>query len=258
VNFRGNLHLSSCKYSTTPRAQCLDWSTDDSIWDQSSLPSSNFSTFDVLHNVRLRAASSDLERIATLAYFLVGGSEQQVPIYIVGEDPEAAWSRQIQLMTPSVRQSLYFLSPHPENRLNGPAPTWNEIKEAYIPVDEYSLNDYRDLKDTLSGYLIRNCMVKGLSHTQNPPISRKGIILLLGHQFSVQSRSMQSIQDGTYTALVLPFSKSDDAIWFIVIGDLLPKRTFKRISILEFGGYRRWRELAIGKPPRVKKYKIIA
>ncbi|KAJ7627276.1 hypothetical protein FB45DRAFT_1060025 [Roridomyces roridus] len=83
--------------------------------------------YPILTAMRPRSASSELDKIAGLAYRI---SASVLPPYIVGQSPEHAWDSLVKVINPDRRGDLLFMFPEPGKQQYRWCPSWQQIKDA--------------------------------------------------------------------------------------------------------------------------------
>ncbi|KAF8536101.1 hypothetical protein BDD12DRAFT_708268, partial [Trichophaea hybrida] len=82
--------------------------------------------FGVLREMQLREAEHDIDKVTGIG-FLMAGAAVTLPVYSENIDTEAAWTRCVRHMTPSMRDELLFRFPEPGDRNHLWFPSWTQI-----------------------------------------------------------------------------------------------------------------------------------
>ncbi|KAG8883456.1 hypothetical protein FRB97_006584 [Tulasnella sp. 331] len=193
------------------------------------------SVYVVLDAMRHRSATSELDKIAGLNYYLAKFSS--LPAYIRSEDPESAWSRLIRATHPMQRGDLFFIFPEPGNGRHVWCPSWKQIKEAQSLPQQRTIRQYvyqNDEAYEIAGRCIQQCYVDGLTDLGNGSIPRRGNILISGkddteHTVPVLANHKCPIADGSY--MLIGGSGPYLAHW--VIGKRRGSDLVEKVSVVE-------------------------
>jgi hypothetical protein len=194
--------------------------------------------FPVLEIMRRRAAVNELDKIAGLAYLL---HPRTLPGYVLGQDPEVAWTRLLEAMGAKQRGILLFLYPAPGDGKFVWAPSWKQIKEMPLPetdgVDmahgevtyvEEAGREYRYL-----GHRIHKCIIEGLAVADRVGRPRRGTLTVTAggatHQFLVIARHQISIPEKQCTLI----GTMDYRHWVVGKFDDSGYRPIVKISVVE-------------------------
>lgn len=168
------------------------------------------SIFPVLDLMRHRAAVSELDKIAGLAYLL---RSQTLPLFILDQPLEDAWSHLIAVMNGLFRWELLFLYPAPGS---GPHsfwhPSWAQIKDTTLPrtsgIFSTEVVEYNRRNNTYChyGFCLDSCLIEGLEESSpgEDHSPRHGTMTLLdvngfSHRFSITAFHTYTIPRSDYT-----------------------------------------------------------
>ncbi|KAK0435760.1 hypothetical protein EV421DRAFT_1215984 [Armillaria borealis] len=170
--------------------------------------------FDVLSEMKKRASTKRLDKVAGLGYIL---DLNYLPIYDGAQSEEDAWAALVDAMFEYSRENLLFFYPEPGDGSRCWRPSWNQIMTTSLPSHQNSFWDgYADRTedadlslrtDSFWGYRIHSGYVRGLSHPSRNGKSRRGKLVVKYHASS--TRTFKIVADHTY-----PIPEG----WYILLG----------------------------------------
>ena len=207
--------------------------------------------FLVLEAMRRRAAISELDKIAGLAYLL---RSPVLPGYIPNQPEEDAWRQLLETTRDRYRGDLLFLYPTCGNGANAWTPSWQQIKETSLPATGgvYLMEDVSYVSNNgvyrHRGYRLERCLVKGLSESDHQSKYRIGVMSItsgdgIRHDFQIRASHPEPIPEGYYVLI----GSSGCQYW--VIGLASGVGSVKKVSVAEMvlsGDQDKIRELKLG------------
>ncbi|KAG8870164.1 hypothetical protein FRB98_001803 [Tulasnella sp. 332] len=214
-----------------------------------------------------RFATSELDKVAGLNYFIITGKKNvsRLPIYNADDDPEDLWWRLVSVLQPNERAEFFFTYPEPGiGRGKGPrwCPSWSQQKKPRnLPRDGYFSLKGVEFDTVRDGYWINrqpvSCEIKGLAEISeaskeetrrwHPEDARSGEVITLGTPdgiaWSAFADHNYPIPDGRYTLLMCDWEKpSALERWMrCVVGQIAeptlePFKVFEKVSIIWIEG----------------------
>jgi hypothetical protein len=160
----------------------------------------------VLAAMRHRSATSELDKIAGLAYLL---RSPTLPIYIPDQSSEDAWMHLVEAMHGRYRGDLLFLYPSPGDGRYLWCPSWKQIKDTTLPKigGIYLYEDVRPAPGCYQhrGYFLEGCLITGLGESgagSDSPRRRGKLMISRGndtrYDFAIDACHSQAIPNNSY------------------------------------------------------------
>ncbi|KAJ3551903.1 hypothetical protein NM688_g4441 [Phlebia brevispora] len=216
--------------------------------------------FLVIEAMRDRSATSELDKIAGLAYML---RTKQLPVYVRGKDDtaahEEAWSHLVKELRDHHCLQLAFQYPAPGDGEVTWRPSWGQLKNKTRPLPRVTsegasiLPSYyatvassvveKDGSYGISGYLLRNCTLQHLTNGDPEGYCRQGLLTVMAdslteeleeYSFTVVAHHQHSIPEDQLYVLVGPTDCTGHR-YFWIVGVYTESGSIRKVSVVEMG-----------------------
>ncbi|KAK0471321.1 hypothetical protein IW261DRAFT_903622 [Armillaria novae-zelandiae] len=202
-------------------------------------PSTSITVFDFLSQMKTRASTNPMDRVAGLVYLL---RPKYIPIYDATQSQEDAWVALVDAMEYSSRVELLFLYPKPGSGSKYWRPSWKQVMSKKTtslscsglewigkvsPMEETDSNWFEGTRIDVGD-------VRGLSNKKESRV-RQGELTVkddigASHTFKIVADHAYPIPDGSYI-LIGRGSYSKTLAYFWVIGWRMRDGRFKKVSV---------------------------
>ncbi|KAG7441898.1 uncharacterized protein BT62DRAFT_936516 [Guyanagaster necrorhizus] len=196
--------------------------------------------FNVLSKMQNRVSTNPVDKVMGLAFPLL---PRMIPAYRESESLEDAWTELVNAMDVENRGLVFFQYPEPGDTGTKWRPSWAQVMQNPLPVDNYSLMSV-DLDEETNdswceGHCIEKVFVGGLAVGGAAEVDRRGELIIkdaIGteHTFDIIARHKFPIPEDMYTLLGM----DPKALQLVpkqhwIVGRRLSDKKFEKVSVFE-------------------------